>query len=202
MKEVYRIKKGNLSIQTLNIPFDFGLVFEEDGIFHIDVYIAEQFDLLSFMHNEEKIYLKDNFFLKAKTDRNNELEATELALRNITPDQSLIKLQSYGFINHTEVRDNYGREEKEDDKNKNPTLFYLEIEGLKMQFNDLTETIKARVGIKINKFIIGACYRIYTIRTNDSLCSGSGHPVDRVAYIYQYQGHSGGEINSDLIYFY
>src|SRR5690606_1948177 len=141
MNEVYRIKKGNLSIQTLNIPFDFGLVFEEDGIFYIDVYVAEHFDLLSFMDNEEKIYLKDNFFLKAKTDKNNELEATELSLRNITPHHSFIKLQSYGFINHTEVRDNYGSKEKEDDPDKKQTLFYLEIEGLKMQFTDLTETI-------------------------------------------------------------
>jgi hypothetical protein len=152
MKEVYRIKKGNLSIQTLDIPFDFGLVFEEEGIFYIDVYVAEQFDLLSFMNNKEKIYLNDNFFLKAKTDKKNELEATELSLRNITPHQSFIKLQSYGFIKHTEVRENYVGKEKEDNTDQMQTLFFLEIEGLRIEYTDLTETIKARGGVKINEF--------------------------------------------------
>jgi len=152
MKEVYRIKKGNLSIQSTNIPFDFGLVFAEDGIFYFDFYVAEHFDLLSFMNNEEKIYLKDNFSMKANTDKNNELEATELTLRNITPHQSFIKMQSYGFIKHTEVKKNYGRDETEDKEDKKQTLFYLEIEGLKMQYTDLTKTIKARGGVKINEY--------------------------------------------------
>jgi hypothetical protein len=152
MKEVYRIKKGNLSIQSTNIPFDFGLVFEEDGIFYFDFYVAEHFDLLSFMNNEEKIYLKDNFSMKANTDKNNELEATELTLRNITPHQSFIKMQSYGFIKHTEVKENYGQNETEDKEDKKQTLFYLEIEGLKMQYTDLTKTIKARGGVKINEY--------------------------------------------------
>jgi hypothetical protein len=152
MKEVYRIKKGNLSIQSLNIPFDFGLVFEEDGIFYIEVYVSEKFDLESFRNNERQIYIKDYFFLKAKTDKNNEFEATELSLRNITPYQSLIKLQSLGFINHTEIRNSFGGYKTKDNIDKRQTLFYLEIEGLKMQFTDLTETIKARSCAKINEF--------------------------------------------------
>lgn len=151
MKEVYRLKKGNLSIQNLKLPFDFGLVFEHDGIFYFEFYISEQIELHSFKKDNEVELLAYNFSMHAKTDKNNELEATELVLRNIIPRQSMMKMQSSGFIKHTEIKNSRDQVQtiKQD---KKQTLVYLEIEGLKLVYTDFTKTLKTRDGIQINKF--------------------------------------------------
>jgi len=151
MKEVYRIKKGKLTILSQIISFEFGLIFEEDGVFYFDFYIVESFDLLDFMENKEKVFLRNIFSMTALTDENNEIEATELSILNITPHKSFMKMKSYGFLKHTEVRKDYV-DEKEIKEDQRQTLFYLELEGLKMQFSELTETIRARGGVKIKDY--------------------------------------------------
>lgn len=152
MKEVYRIKKGKLTIQNQVIPFDFGLVFEEEGIYFFDFYVSESFDLKAFMDNEGEKFRRNYFTMSALTDKNNEIEATQLSIINITPDQSFMKMQSCGYLKHIEVRENFGDEKEKEEKDKRQTLFYLEIEGLKMEYVDLTETTRARGGAKINDF--------------------------------------------------
>lgn len=154
MKEAYRIKNGELTAEDKIIPFNFGLIFEEDGVFFFDFYIADSFDLNSFMDNDNSFrYL---FTMKALTDENNHIEATELSLMNVSPYKSFIKTLSYGHITHTEKRKNYGNnsfnEDENNDDEKRQTLYYLELEGLKMEYSDLTETIKARGGQKIEDF--------------------------------------------------
>lgn len=153
MKEVYRIKNGELTAEDKIIPIDFGLIFEEEGIFFFDFYIADSFDLDSFMEDDNSF--RYEFAMTALTDENNLIKATELSLRNVSPYKSFISTQSYGYITHTEKRKNYGNNtlnEVEKDDDKRQTLFYLELEGLKMEYSDLTETIKARGGEKIKDF--------------------------------------------------
>jgi hypothetical protein len=154
MKEVYRIKNGEMTTQEKVIPIDFGLIFEEDGVFFFDFYIADSFDLDSFIEDDNSFHYE--FAMKALTDENNLIEATELSLRNVSPYKSFIRTQSYGYIKHTEKPKNYGNdtlnEDEKDDDEKSQTLFYLELEGLKMEYSDLTEMIKARGGKKIKDF--------------------------------------------------
>lgn len=151
MKELYRIKKGELTTENIVIPIDFGIIFEEDGVFFFDFYIADSFDLNSFMKDDNSF--RSEFAMKAMTDENNHIEATELSLRNVSPYKSFIRTQSYGYIKHTERSKNYENDTlKEEDDDKRQTLFYLELEGLKMEYSDLTETIKARSGVKIKDF--------------------------------------------------
>ncbi|RYE03614.1 MAG: hypothetical protein EOP33_09565 [Rickettsiaceae bacterium] len=104
------------------------------------------------MENKYKLFLHFNFTMSAITDQNNEIEATHLLVTDITPHQSLIKMQSLGYVKHTEIRGKYGRKTDEEKINYKLPLFYLEFEGLKMVYSDLTETIKARGGVKINDF--------------------------------------------------
>lgn len=148
MKEIYRIKKGELKTQGQIIPFDFGLIFEADGVFFFDFYVIESFDLNEFMINREKNSLYNYFTLSALTVENNKVEATNLSIRHVIPGQFYMKMQCHGFLKHTEVR----VERNENKEDKRETLYYLEIEGLKMEFSDLTETIRARRGEKIKDF--------------------------------------------------
>lgn len=63
-------------------------------------------------------------------------------------NQSKIKLKSRSHICHTELRDEDVLTTKFKSKGENEALYYLEIEGLKMTFTDLTKNIKSRQGIK------------------------------------------------------
>jgi hypothetical protein len=149
MKEVYRIKKGELTTEDKVLPIDFGLIFEEDGVFFFDFYIADSYDLKSFM--EDNNIFRFEFGMKAMTDENNHIEATELSLRNVSPYKSFIRAQSYGYIKHTEKPKNYGNDAliEEDNNEIRQPLFYLELEGLKIEYSELTEIIKARGGVRI-----------------------------------------------------
>jgi hypothetical protein len=49
MKEVYRIKKGKLRSNQNEVPFDFGLIFEDEGFFFFDLYVSESYDLKNLM---------------------------------------------------------------------------------------------------------------------------------------------------------
>lgn len=152
MKEVYRIKKGKLTCSNHTIPFYFGIVFEEEGYLFLDIYVEESFDLKSFMENDDNSNLRYTFSLNALTEANNELEVTELSFRRIIPHQSKIKMQSYGYMKHRKINTYYSKtadgQQEVKSNDKRHKLYYLELEGLKMEHCDLTETIRARKGMK------------------------------------------------------
>jgi hypothetical protein len=151
MKEVYRIKKGNIICQNLEIPFYFGLIFEDDGLFLVDLYISESYDLESLILNKENDLYSYYSTLSAQTEENNLIEVTTLTARSVSPHESKIQMKSYGFLKHTKIQ--YKPNGEQDDlKGEEDFLFYLEIEGLKMEFSDLTQTIKARGGVEIKDF--------------------------------------------------
>lgn len=147
MKEVYRIKRGKLTIKNTVIAFDFGLIFEQDGVLIFDFYVSDSFDLNSFMKSNDDYNLE--FSMTALTDENNLIEATNLFFKNVSPYKSYIKAQSFGYIKHTEISDHLDNEETD---KESQTLFYLELEGLKMEYSNLTEFIKARGGNRIKDF--------------------------------------------------
>lgn len=57
MNEIYRLRKGNIFINNLNIVIQFGLVFEEDGVLYFEIYLPEEFDFVSFFINIKNIFL-------------------------------------------------------------------------------------------------------------------------------------------------
>lgn len=150
MKEVYRIKKGNLTSKFYEIPFDFGLIFEDEGIFFFDFYVNESFDLNKAMHDINHNLRRGPFSMNGFTESNNKVSATELSPRSIIPYQSKISMQSRGFLSHFEI-DKFEKEEEKKEENRQ-TLFYLELEGLKMEYSDLTQTIRARRGVTIKDY--------------------------------------------------
>lgn len=151
MKEIYRIKKGALVNDSFNIPFDFGLVFENDGVFHFDIYTSESFDLNSMVDGEHEKQLFSIYRMDAISEENNEIEVTNLSVDSVIPKMSKMKLHSFGYLRHKNIKEPIAGEIKEVE-DKNQTLYYLEIEGLKMEFSNHTQNVKARGGVRINKY--------------------------------------------------
>ncbi|MFZ1424807.1 MAG: hypothetical protein WAS55_13370 [Saprospiraceae bacterium] len=154
MKEAYRIKKGTLTSNKYSLPFDFGLIFEEEGVFLFDFYISDSFDLNSLIEKEYRDILNQYFVMTASTEDHNLIEATFLFVEKIIPHKSKLIMQCNGYLLHSEVGSTFNKDKEEkSEENERQTLYYIELEGLKMNFYDLTETIRARGGVKIEDFM-------------------------------------------------
>jgi hypothetical protein len=148
MREVYRLKKGTLESTDIKLPIDFGLVYEDDGTFIVDVYINESFNLSEFSKRRYDEQDTTSFNCHCKTDKNNKIEITTLHFTMTVPYESKISMICYGSITHTELTD---FPTTPDELTEEPhKLHYLELEGLKMTFTDVTEQIRARGGEKIS----------------------------------------------------
>jgi hypothetical protein len=145
--EEYRIKKGNLTSNETNIPIDFGLIFNEDGIFILELYASEKFDLHHFMKNEHIFNINQNYQLDCATEKNSLLLIDDLYVTTITPHMSKVELVCYGKMKHTKIKDFL-----QDQMNEKHNLYYLILEGLKMDFYNVTEQIKYRNGKEILDF--------------------------------------------------
>jgi hypothetical protein len=147
MREVYRLKKGTLESADNKLPIDFGLVYEDGGIFIVDVYINESFNLSEFSKKRYNEQDTKSFNCYCQTDKNNKIEITSLSFTMTVPYEWKISMICNGSITHTELRD-FPKipDELKDEPHK---LHYLELEGLKMTFTDITEQIRARGGEKI-----------------------------------------------------
>lgn len=130
-KELYRIKKGKVFNEKVEIPFDFGIVFVEDGIISTDLYVAETFDL-----NENEGTLTGDSVYNANciTDEGNPIEIHGLDIKTIFFDKGLIDMVCFGSLHYTDKKTLPPPGYKETDD----TLHYLEIEGLEMEYCEAT----------------------------------------------------------------
>lgn len=147
MKEIYRIKNGIIKCDDIEIPFFFGIVFNDEGIIKLDIYANEDYDLKILTDDEEKAYWQKSFKSSSNTEENNRLLFDELRLRQVTPHLSRIKMTCLGKMEHIKKEKGY-----EDEYDLKEYVSYLLIEGLKLEFTDFTEEIRARGGVKINDF--------------------------------------------------
>jgi hypothetical protein len=144
--EVFRCKKGYLKGDNLKIPFDFGIVFESEGILTFEISISKTFDSIKFREDENDKYFDTSFTAFCNSDRNDKIEIRKLHFSTISVGTLQGKLTCYDRIIHTKKKESPF--EKGIKSKKNPKLHYLELEGLKMQFIDITEEIRNRHGIK------------------------------------------------------
>lgn len=146
-KEVYRVKNGNLLTDGITIPFEFGLIFSSDGLLTVDLYINEDFNLLNFIDDKKNRYWNRNYQIDCITEEKNKLEIDNLSFTKITPHHSKVKMICYGKMKHTKIK-----EIPKIRPDENSKLHYVELEGLKMEFCDITEQINARCGKEIKGF--------------------------------------------------
>ena len=139
--EEYRIKKGQLTSSKVEIPIDFGLIFNEDGILVLDLYVSESFNLSEFLIKIHRVDRNQNYGIECFTEDNNKLYLDTLRFSNITPHISKVKMVCYGQMKHVKINN-----QPEQYIDENPKLHYLELEGLKMEFNDHTKEFRERRG--------------------------------------------------------
>ena len=144
MKEIYRIKNGIIECVDLKMHFFFGIVFIDGGVIELDIYINEEFDLRNLTENN---IWQEKFTITSKTEENNTLLFDELRLHHVYPGLSKIKMSCLGKMEHIKKDKGY-----KDQYNSKEYISYLLIEGLNLEFTDITEEIRLRNGIEINSF--------------------------------------------------
>lgn len=169
-KEIYRIKKGNLKSENYNIPFDFGIVTTVNKKFFVELYVNDTFDLNIFTGRNRQNF--DNYFkIDCLTEENNLLEMYQLSMRRIQPGISKLKLVCFDKIKHIKLSRDLQNEiiedEMENDKN---LLYYLVLEGLKLEFTDFTHKEIRRGGKLINELDnFDRDHTSFCINTNNTL---------------------------------
>lgn len=151
-KEHYRIKKGTLTSESYEIPFDFGIVTSVNESFFVELYINENFDLKIFTERSTR-KLDDYFKIKSLTEDNNLFEMYQLFITRIQPGISKLKLTCYDKMKHTKLRRGPNNQILENDnEGDKDVLHYLILEGLKLDFTDFTYKEIRRAGVLINEF--------------------------------------------------
>lgn len=143
--EIYRIKKGHLFSENIEVPIDFGIISSNEGVLYLDLYVNDSYNLNELIDYYKQCNWNLEFRLSCITEENNKLEINRLSYTNITPHYSRLKMVCYGEMKHTE--NSYFPNETTDDTPD--SIHYLIVEGLKMKFDDITQKIRSRGGERI-----------------------------------------------------
>lgn len=169
-REIYRIKKGTLKSENYNIPFDFGIVTTVNKKIFVELYVNETFDLTIFTGRSRQNF--DNYAdINCLTEKNDLLEIYQLSMRQIQPGISKLKLVCFDKMKHTKLKRGPVNEILEDEmESDKDILYYLILEGLKLEFTDFTHKEVRRRGIVINEFNnYDRDHTTFTISTNNTL---------------------------------
>lgn len=145
-KEFFRIKKGKLLDNQIEIPLDFGIISIKNGIFYCDLYINENYDLDKILSNDKTLWERE-FKIKAITVDYEDIEVDRLFLRKITPHKHHVKMQCLGKLIRRKKQNIPNRSTQ-----KEPCIFYIELEGLELDFANVTYFSKTRNEQKVNDF--------------------------------------------------
>ena len=148
--ELFRCKKGNLKSNDLTIPFDFGIVYESEGILTLDITISDEFDMSKFARDKVDMYFNAKYNAQCRSDENDTLEMRNLHFSKIKTGINKGYLTCYDCLIKTKEKEDVFKTPAE--PKTNPNIHYLELEGLKMEFVDITEQMKARQGVKVKDF--------------------------------------------------
>lgn len=99
------------------------------------------------MNDKANKYWHNEFELQCLTEKNNEVLMTRLHFTRIILSQSKVKMTCSGKMMHKKISNRPDHSE-----DSNPKLHYLEVEGLEIEFTDLTEEIRSRKGVEIKDY--------------------------------------------------
>lgn len=131
--ELHRVRDGKILSENIEIPIDFGIILEEDGIITADLYINSSFNLENFMDFTLEM-IKTRSKALCKTDAGLDLEIRGIEFRSIIPYKQLVKVICYDSVLLTKERVQPYRE-----NSQTVTLLHsLVIEGLQMEYCEAT----------------------------------------------------------------
>ena len=150
MKEIYRVKKGKVFSGDISIFFDFGLVFIDEGIYYLEFYVNENYNLNEHLKKEAKedLFYK-SFEMECFTEDNNKLSSFGLSTTQISPSKSKLCMTCLGALIFEDISLNALEVKNEIPQDERTPIYYIELEGLMMQFLDLTEIERYRGGQKL-----------------------------------------------------
>jgi hypothetical protein len=143
VKEIYRLTKCKIKNTEFEFDFKFGIVYDDLGVIKFDLYLEDEQKI---QQSDWNNILHDYFDLDAETEDNNKLTGTHLSITSLSSHNSKIKLTCFEKIIFEEVRNDFP------DEHEKEAIFYIELEGLKIEFSDITFNNKVRGGEKVNEF--------------------------------------------------
>jgi len=176
--ELFRCKKGYLKSGKLKIPFDFGIVFDSMGVIIFEISINSKFGTKRLDIGEEgDKYFDASYTAICNTLENDKLEIHKLHFKQMKSGDPSGVLVCYDKLIHTKKKRSHF--EKGIKPPKNHMLHYLELEGLKMEFIDMTEEVKTRRGKKDNLPEFNRDHTITSILYKDFVYKQIFHKSDR-----------------------
>jgi hypothetical protein len=144
--ELYRITKGSLKNSKIEISMKFGMIYENEGLITLEMYVEEGVDLSIF----NQIYFQtapEYLTAFCVSEAGMQIEINKLTFKRIDPSRHYLEMSCYGSMLRTDIIKNRPIAEKSGD----PILHYLVLEGLAMEYCTATEEGKTSRGKPIGK---------------------------------------------------
>lgn len=140
---VYRLKKGKLTYEDrLEIPFYFGLVYQNEGLFYFELFFEETLPLEQIYNENKDIFHEQYFQLESRTEDNHILKSTKICYKSLPFSKSKGDFHCFGSV-YIEQQSNH-LEKLRKKEIENDSLFFLHLEGVNMEFNLRTQIKKWR----------------------------------------------------------
>lgn len=140
MNHVYTITEGKLIEKEKECNLSFALVFEENGVYFLDTFLEDNF-------YEDGDFSK-LFDLEGVTEKKYLIEIKGLTFTLYKHKNSKSRFVCRNFIKLTEQK----KELSEGEKDKEQSIFFLELEGFKTAFSDFTSIRKLRRYGEVDSF--------------------------------------------------
>ena len=125
------------------MDFKFGIVYDDLGLIRFDLYFLDG----SKPDFEQLRKMLDFYFeLNGSTEDNNILSATGVSITSIFQSKNKIELICHDSIIYENLKIGL-----KDTKIKEP-VYYIELEGFKMELSEITYKTKTRGGVKVQDF--------------------------------------------------
>jgi hypothetical protein len=138
---LYRLKQGKLiSEDKLEIPFYFGLVYEDEGLFYFELFFDEKLQLEKIYDENTDVFNKEYLKLESITEDNHILKSTKICFKSLPFHKNKGDFHCFGSVYIERHSNNLGLPAN----NEIDNLFFLHLEGLNMEFNSRTDVKKWR----------------------------------------------------------
>jgi len=135
----YKLRSGKLTFEDqFEIQFNFGLVYEDEGLFFFELFFDKELPLEKIHHDYINIFQEKYLTLESITEENNILKSSRICLKSFPFNKSKGDFYCFGHIYIEKVN------EIDDLEIKDESLFFLKLEGLELEFTSRTQVKKWR----------------------------------------------------------
>lgn len=150
MKELiplYKLRNGKLIGKSFEIPFDFGIVSNEDGEYRIELFFESVELIENAYSSHQNEFIDFNLKVIATTEDNFIFEATSINFTSLpfSKKKGYFWCHGYIYVEKQKLQD----KQPEKPSSYKELLYYVTLEGLKMQFTNFTEKKVWRDGEEI-----------------------------------------------------